>query len=805
MSSDPKKCYKLARYLTREYGFCCFPTKNKKTFRSWKNVHETVFDDAWTQANGCAIRTGKESQVTVIDVDNKGDTMAVFDRFVKHYKIKPTTWVLTPSGGYHLYFKWTPDLKQGNFGKEIDIDIRNDGGYIMAPASPYFADGEKSKYNGQHYEFKKDGDTLFDFDKLREVDPEFIKLYRYGINPKTMEFRETLRKDVPLTKKQRKREVAGVNKKLFVDLMKAYTKDVGNAYEQWIRGVWAVCGVCKKYHWDAEEIAIAWSSQVPNYEGPAGIRTKVREWDPKRGTFDMDYILRLVSDASRDAFAKFRRVYCYSDYMQIFKAPVVDIAVVKQYIQDSFVRIDRNSNVLWYIKASDGTWHSAANLFRDNPCAFTYKIPNPKYKPNDVKCKEPEVLTVGTTMAKILKANYLTWVPNYDDLQFLPFYGGKDPAPLRTFNTFTHYRHDVLDNFDEKDEDFQFVINHWLKYMCNGNQEFFDYLMNWIAWLIRFGYEKPKTAIVMHGTQGIGKGLMWIELLWKGVLGDKLGQSVQGLEKFTGRFNMLRLGKSIHIFDECTALNRNNKVNWDAMKAVITDVWFRVEPKGKESFQGRDCAGCVLLSNHTSCVDIPNRDRRYAIIETAKENPPQSYYTRLVDLVKSTRIQRSFFTYLVNRDLSKYNYRKIPNTDSRVVAQDSRNENRILHFLSDLVNDRIPARGFQDKPWFNTKYNETEFKRKQRWYSEQRVYDEYIHYLNREGVNQRYHPCKSKLTQKLKSHGLSRRYVTDRSFVYRDPTITRKQVWCYQLDKDIVRDINRAMRGDKTWDFAKPL
>ena len=41
--------------------------------------------------------------------------------------------------------------------------------------------------------------------------------------------------------------------------------------------------------------------------------------------------------------------------------------------------------------------------------------------------------------------------------------------------------------------------------MCNNNEQFFEYLMNWLAWLVRYGHKKPRVAIVMHGKEGIGK------------------------------------------------------------------------------------------------------------------------------------------------------------------------------------------------------------------------------------------------------------------------------------------------------------
>ena len=81
--------------------------------------------------------TGKRSMVTVIDVDGDYEWMEAFDA---KYKLPETTKVMTPSGGYHLYYDYdcrlgkvsTKGWNNAKFGAEhdIDIDCRNDDGLI---------------------------------------------------------------------------------------------------------------------------------------------------------------------------------------------------------------------------------------------------------------------------------------------------------------------------------------------------------------------------------------------------------------------------------------------------------------------------------------------------------------------------------------------------------------------------------------------------------------------------------------------------------------------------------------------------
>ena len=123
----------LAAMYSEEKGFVCFPTRYKAPMvKGWQNRTEVYKGPLWNECNGCGIKTGQEADLLVIDVD--APDREWFDKFWDHFRLEPTTWVDTPGGGYHLYFKWDKRVKNGKF-KGMDIDIRSDGGQI-ATTSP---------------------------------------------------------------------------------------------------------------------------------------------------------------------------------------------------------------------------------------------------------------------------------------------------------------------------------------------------------------------------------------------------------------------------------------------------------------------------------------------------------------------------------------------------------------------------------------------------------------------------------------------------------------------------------------------
>ena len=95
----------------------------------------------WTQhpdAN-VGIRVGVESNLLVIDVDNKGGKKgsAELTELEKRYGPLPITHtVKTPTGGFHFYFAFPDELKREQLKSELapGVDLKFNG-YVVAPPS----------------------------------------------------------------------------------------------------------------------------------------------------------------------------------------------------------------------------------------------------------------------------------------------------------------------------------------------------------------------------------------------------------------------------------------------------------------------------------------------------------------------------------------------------------------------------------------------------------------------------------------------------------------------------------------------
>lgn len=165
--------------LIKKYGlFPVVPINNNAGFpvvkwsdpKCWVNNFEELVK--LTDATGAALLTGEKSGVMVVDLDvNHMDGVDGIKTFNELWPGIPDTLMTeTPNGGIHIYFKYRKGLKN-RADYFPGIDIRTDGGVIVAPGS------QKKKKDGTtgNYQVMVDRpieempDGLFELFKERDI------------------------------------------------------------------------------------------------------------------------------------------------------------------------------------------------------------------------------------------------------------------------------------------------------------------------------------------------------------------------------------------------------------------------------------------------------------------------------------------------------------------------------------------------------------------------------------------------------------------------------------------------------------
>ncbi len=113
----------------------------KDASSSQNDLRKWAEDDTYN----IGIATGKDGGLVVLDVDirNGGDeTLAKLE--AKYGKLPPTLTVKTGGGGKHYYFKYPEEVEKIPSGAGVlgqGLDIKADGGYVVAPPSRHISGG----------------------------------------------------------------------------------------------------------------------------------------------------------------------------------------------------------------------------------------------------------------------------------------------------------------------------------------------------------------------------------------------------------------------------------------------------------------------------------------------------------------------------------------------------------------------------------------------------------------------------------------------------------------------------------------
>lgn len=233
--------------------------------------------------------------------------------------------------------------------------------------------------------------------------------------------------------------------------------------------------------------------------------------------------------------------------------------------------------------------------------------------------------------------------------------------------------------------DCSLFLKHALENICQGNQEFYDYLMGWLAHMMQHPGVLPEVAIVLTGEEGVGKGVF---VSCVGKLLEPHFIVVASMEQLLGRFAAHLMGKVLVYVNE--AIWGGNKASEGLFKAMITDRDETVEEKFKSPIRVRNCKHFMLSSNDDWPVAIGKDSRRYFALKVGSKRKEDNVYFDAIAKQMRYGGSEALMYELMNRDLSAFNVRKFPQTpfnfDIKLLSMDS-SEQFIYEYLRDSFDE----------------------------------------------------------------------------------------------------------------------
>jgi hypothetical protein len=172
---------------------------------------------------------------------------------------------------------------------------------------------------------------------------------------------------------------------------------------------------------------------------------------------------------------------------------------------------------------------------------------------------------------------------------------------------------------------------HILDNICGGNQDYYNWMLNWMA----LGVQQPSlvigTAPVLKGLPGTGKG----------VLANAYGQiwkphfvSITKDDHVSGRFNQHLEGRRFVYVDE--AIFGGDRKNAGVIKTMLTEPQIMIERKGVDPIWLENHMIFMVTSNERSVVPADIGDRRWQVFEVSDgKREDKAYFSEIIQQMKT--------------------------------------------------------------------------------------------------------------------------------------------------------------------------
>jgi len=153
-----------------------------------------------------------------------------------------------------------------------------------------------------------------------------------------------------------------------------------------------------------------------------------------------------------------------------------------------------------------------------------------------------------------------------------------------------------------------------LETLVGGVQEHYDYVLDWIAYMVQRPSRPAEVAIVFKGEKGTGKGTLGRAVA---SLAGAHGLHISSPEHLIGRFNS-HLQNCICLFAD-EAFWAGDKAGESKLKQLVTEPTLTYEGKGRDAVTGKNLIHIIMASNADWVVPAGlDSERRFASFDVLK-------------------------------------------------------------------------------------------------------------------------------------------------------------------------------------------
>ena len=485
-------------------------------------------------------------------------------------------------------------------------------------------------------------------------------------------------------------------------------------YGDWLEVIMCIIGIGLKYEWDENDvfnICEAFSKKcLDGYDYKKNMDTYIKlfvnDGKPKRGykhllsllkEDDEDYYNKNIKKGYAEMKVDFEKEFCFiKNPTCYYRTPLVEREVF------DLVKVNEAEQ---YLKVGD--FVEQTRHFQYQKCTFDKKQKKYVYK------------TTGFMEEWRKDPNK----KSYEGLVFCPK-GLTERQSIYHKNIFNGFKADNIElDCDIDYTRIQTILDHIKIVYCGGNEEYYEYFINWLSRMIQDPEKRPQVALVFYNEEhGTGRNT-FTNFFGECILGMELAKSIHKPDRIFGRFNSVLAKCLLLIVEETSA---EMKKFCEDLKNLITEPTITIEKKNIDANTFTNYVNIIMLTNNKDILDIDDKDRRFAIIETSDcKKGDEEYFKKLYECMKDRMNQKLFYMYLKNEvkcDWSPMDFqvkRPITKAYRRQQGVNSKNYKKYIHHI--VSDDGVKCNEYMNK-W--VKYNGMEYVK----VLPKKMYDDYKNY-----------------------------------------------------------------------------
>lgn len=202
-------------------------------------------------------------------------------------------------------------------------------------------------------------------------------------------------------------------------------------------------------------------------------------------------------------------------------------------------------------------------------------------------------------------------------------------------------------------------LQHTKENLCSGNDQYYEYLINWLARLVQHPDKTGQVAIVLKGERGTGKSF------WAKTIGRLFGRhfmQVSDSKHLVGSFNA-HLRDTVLLFGD-EAFFAGDRKHESVLKTLVTEEILVVEGKGIDAEAAPNYVHLILASNEEWVIPAGLDERRFFALEISPNGKGKFEYFQAIQSELTGGGYASLLHFLLTRDISKFEVRDYPKTEA---------------------------------------------------------------------------------------------------------------------------------------------